>query len=94
MSRWIASISFGSTGIPRLSSIRKDVARIKDAYEAAWMPSLQALAQDGALQAEPAVARLLIFGALNWAVSWYSPRKGRSLDALTGQAMDLFVRKD
>ena len=48
---------------------RKDVARIKDAYEAAWMPALQALAREGALQAEPAVARLFIFGALNWAVS-------------------------
>ena len=71
---------------------RKDVARIKDAYEAAWMPSLQALAQDGALQAEPAVARLFIFGALNWAVQWFAPKKGKSLDELTEEALALFIR--
>jgi len=73
---------------------RRSIARIKDAYEAAWMPALTALAAQGALQAEPAVARLFIFGALNWAVSWFSPRKGKSLDGLADQAMDLFVRKD
>jgi len=71
---------------------RKDVARIKDAYEAAWMPALQGLARQGLLQAEPAVARLFIFGALNWSVSWYSPKKGLSLDALAEQAMALFTR--
>ena len=73
---------------------RKDVARIKDAYEAAWMPALQALAREGALQAEPAVARLFIFGALNWAVSWFSPKKGLSLDALSEKALALFIQKD
>ncbi|PWW48776.1 TetR/AcrR family transcriptional regulator [Melaminivora alkalimesophila] len=73
---------------------RRDVARIKDAYEAAWMPALQALAHAGALKAEPAVARLFIFGALNWAVSWFSPRKGLSLDALSEQAMLLFIHHD
>ena len=64
---------------------RKDVACIKDAYEAVWMPTLQA---------EPAVARLFIFGALNWAVSWFSPKKGLSLDALSEQALALFIRKN
>ncbi len=73
---------------------RKDVARIKDAYEAAWMPALQALAQAGHLQADPALARLFIFGSLNWAVTWFSARKGRSLDALAEEALDLFIRKD
>ena len=61
---------------------RKGIARIKDSYEATWMPVLEALAQQGALQAEPGVARLFIFGALNWAVQWFSPQKGQSLDAL------------
>ncbi len=73
---------------------RKDVARIKDDYEAAWMPALQALAQAGQLQADPALARLFIFGSLNWAVTWFSPRKGRSLDALADEALGLFIRKD
>lgn len=71
---------------------RKGIARIKDSYEATWMPVLEALAQQGALQAEPSVARLFIFGALNWAVQWFSPKKGKSLDALTDEALALFIR--
>ncbi|WP_440113876.1 TetR/AcrR family transcriptional regulator [Acidovorax sp. BL-A-41-H1] len=71
---------------------RKGIARIKDSYEATWMPVLEALAQQGALQAEPGVARLFIFGALNWAVQWFSPKKGKSLDALTDEALALFIR--
>lgn len=71
---------------------RKGIARIKDSYEATWMPVLEALARQGALQAEPGVARLFIFGALNWAVQWFSPKKGKSLDALTDEALALFIR--
>jgi AcrR family transcriptional regulator len=72
---------------------RKVIARIKDRYEAAWTPVLEALAQQGALQADPGVARLFIFGALNWAVQWFSrKKKGKSLDALTDEALALFIR--
>lgn len=70
---------------------RKGIGRIRDAYEGAWMPTLNTLAAEGALRAEPAVARLFIFGALNWAVTWFSPRKGESLDALTEHALGLFL---
>ena len=73
---------------------RKGIGRIKDSYEAAWMPALEALARQGALQAEPGVARLFIFGALNWAVQWFSPQKGQSLDALADEALRLFIRQD
>ncbi|MFY3384487.1 TetR/AcrR family transcriptional regulator [Paracidovorax sp. MALMAid1276] len=76
---------------------RKSIARVKDTYEAAWMPTLQALARQKALQADPDVARLFIFGALNWAVQWFAaPRKsrpGKSLDELTDEAMALFIHK-
>lgn len=72
---------------------RKGIARIKDSYEAAWMPALEALAQQGALQAEPGVARLFIFGALNWAVQWFAPKKGKTLDGLTDQALALFIHE-
>ena len=72
---------------------RKAIGRIKDEYEAAWMPALQALAAQGALQADPGVARLFIFGALNWAVQWFSPKKGKSLDALADEALALFIQK-
>ena len=73
---------------------RQRIALVKDAYEAEWMPVLKSLARSGALQAEPAVARLFIFGALNWAVQWYDARGGKTLDQLTEQALALFIRED
>lgn len=72
---------------------RKSIARVKDDYEALWMPVLQALAEQGALQADPAVARLFIFGALNWSVQWFDPQRGMSLDQLTDQSLALFIRE-
>ena len=73
------------------SAQRKDIAAIKDAYESAWMPALQALHAAGALKADPALARLFIFGALNWSVQWFSPHGALSLGALTAQALALFI---
>jgi TetR/AcrR family transcriptional regulator, cholesterol catabolism regulator len=73
---------------------RQRIALVKDAYEAAWMPVLKSLARSGALQAEPAVARLFIFGALNWAVQWFDAQGGKTLDQLTEQALSLFIRED
>ena len=73
---------------------RNDVSGIKDRYEAVWAPVLEQLHAEGALQADPGVARLYIFGALHWAVQWFSPRKGMTLDQLSDQAMALFIRKD
>ena len=69
------------------------VSAQKDAYEAAWMPPLNALHCTGHLQARPAVARLFIFGALNWTVQWFDPTGPRTLDDLTEQALGLFVGK-
>jgi hypothetical protein len=39
------------------------------------------------------VARLFIFGALNWSVQWFDPQRGLSLDQLTDQALALFIRE-
>ncbi len=61
---------------------------------------LQALHARGQLQAPVQLARLMIFGALNWSVQWYQPpapttqkRSPRaSLDDLTDAALALFLR--
>ena len=75
-----------------LSSVqREEIAAVKDAYEACWTPVLEALHRQGALKAEPATARLFILGALNWSVQWFHPRGELSLDALTDQALALFL---
>ena len=70
---------------------RLDVGAQKDAYEAAWMPALRALHRAGRLRAKPDVARLFIFGALNWSVQWFSARGTLTLDELTAQALLLFT---
>jgi AcrR family transcriptional regulator len=80
---------------------RGEVNRLKDEYEAAWSPVLQALHDQGQLAADPALARLMIFGALNWSAQWYVPPSGRSakargrasLDELTASALQLFLKE-
>jgi hypothetical protein len=77
---------------------RKTITQLKDTYEAAWIPVLQALHDSGQLQAPVGLARLMIFGALNWSVQWYEPARKNSrvqrasLDELTDTAMQLFLR--
>ena len=60
-------------------------------YEAAWQPVLQALHAAGRLKPDVKLARLLIFGALNWSVQWYDRRKGATLDELADAALALFI---
>jgi AcrR family transcriptional regulator len=70
---------------------REGIATLQRDYEAAWMPVLQALADDGRLRTDAHLARLLILGALNWSVQWFDARKQASLDELTDAAMALFI---
>jgi AcrR family transcriptional regulator len=72
---------------------RKSLAALQAQYEAEWVPVLQALHVSGALQADVKLARLLIFGALNWSAQWFSRRGAASLDDLTTAAMALFLRE-
>jgi hypothetical protein len=60
-------------------------------YESAWTPVLTALHRAGRLRADVKLARLLIFGALNWSAQWYKRRQGATLDELTAAALALFI---
>ena len=71
---------------------RSQLAKLQSDYEAAWLPALQALRAAGRLGPEVKLARLLIFGALNWSVQWYDQRQSASLDDVTRAAMSLFIR--
>jgi TetR/AcrR family transcriptional regulator, cholesterol catabolism regulator len=73
---------------------RNAVKRQQSAYEAVWLPVLQALHDKGQLRGDVHLARLLIFGALNWSAQWYSARKAASLDELTAAAMALFIHSE
>src|SRR5207247_7551647 len=45
---------------------RRAIADLQSEYETAWTPVLQALHASGKLKGDVKLARLLIFGALNW----------------------------
>lgn len=70
---------------------RRAIADLQSEYETAWTPVLEALRASGHLRADVKLARLLIFGALNWSAQWYDRRKGASLDELTDAALALFI---
>lgn len=67
------------------------LAKLQGDYESVWEPVLRALSSDGRLQCPVKLARLLIFGALNWSVQWFDAKKGASLDELADAAMALFI---
>jgi len=71
---------------------RRAITDLQSEYEAAWVPVLAALHASGRLKADVKLARLLIFGALNWSAQWYDRRKGANLDELTDAALALFIR--
>jgi hypothetical protein len=70
---------------------RAALAELQSEYDAPWVPVLDALHASGQLRADVKLARLLIFGALNWSAQWYDRRKGASLDELADAAIALFV---
>jgi TetR/AcrR family transcriptional regulator, cholesterol catabolism regulator len=77
---------------------RKQMTLIKDDYEAVWTPVLQALHDAGQLGCDVKLARLMIFGALNWSAQWFDARQARhggaTLDQLAAAAMALFLNKE
>ena len=70
---------------------RAGIARLQREYEAPWMPVLQALGHAGRLRADVHLARLLIFGALNWSVQWFDAKKRATLDEVPDAAMALII---
>lgn len=80
-----------------------EIIALKDLYEAAWMPVFAQLHAEGQLAGDPKVVRMMVFGALNWAVQWYQPLQAdhppsttgsrrASLDDLTSTALMLFLK--
>jgi AcrR family transcriptional regulator len=70
---------------------RRQLAALQRRYEAPWMPLLEDLHSQQRLQCDVKLARLLMFGALNWSVQWFDRRKGASIDELADAAVALFI---
>jgi AcrR family transcriptional regulator len=73
---------------------RTAIAQLQREYEAAWVPVLQTLARSGQLKGDVGLARLLIFGALNWSVQWFDPKQRATLDSVTDAAVSLFIHEE
>ena len=71
-------------------SIRKRQIREEERYGEIWRGLINALARDGGLRPELDlyIAQMLVFGALNWTVEWWDPRRG-SVDAVVDNAQSL-----
>lgn len=72
---------------------RREVNALRRDYEAVWSPVLEALHAQGLLRGDVRIARLMIFGALNWAVQWFDPGRRATLDSLTDAALELFLQE-
>jgi len=62
-------------------------------YNAIWRRLIDDLAAAGGLAADvdPSVARMLVLGALNWAVEWYRPDSG-DLNTVIATAQTMILR--
>lgn len=69
----------------------RGIKALKDAYEAHWIPVLSALHAQGILRGDVALARILLFGALNWSLNWYDTQGRASLDDLADETLKLVL---
>lgn len=72
---------------------REAVVALKNTYEAPWSDLLAELHAAGHLRGDPALARLLMFGALNWSARWFDPTRRASLNDVTDAALQLFLKE-
>jgi AcrR family transcriptional regulator len=73
-------------------SIRKRQIVEEERYGEVWRRLINDLAREGRLRPELDlyIAQMLVLGALNWAVEWWTPRRG-SLEAVVANAQS-FIR--
>lgn len=66
------------------ASVREAVIPVRDAYEERWATLLDELQRAGDIAADVdlTLARLVLFGGMNFATEWYDPSRG-DLDGLT-----------
>lgn len=70
---------------------RAEIVATKDRYEGIWQKALKDLKQAGLIRDDSSLARLLIFGSINWTAQWYRPDGKLSLDKLAAKTADFFL---
>lgn len=73
--------------------IQKKNIKARDAYETLWINLLEKGVASGALSADIDLnlARLLLFGSLNWTLEWLRPKVQKDLDSLAETAVRMFL---
>ncbi|WP_181779406.1 TetR/AcrR family transcriptional regulator [Pseudonocardia pini] len=64
---------------------------MRDQYEHEWDVALAALGGDYLNRSHRRLARLLLFGAMNWTAQWYSPSGEFSLDEISAALADRYL---
>lgn len=70
---------------------RAEIVATKDRYEAIWQKTLQDLKQAGLIRDDSSLARLLIFGSINWTAQWYRADGKLSIDQLAQRTAEFFL---
>jgi len=72
-------------------NVRQKNREVRAAYGRYWASLLEAAQRDGAIAKDMdlSIARMLLIGALNWTVEWYSP-KGKTPDEIADQCSRIF----
>lgn len=63
----------------------------KDEYDRIWQAVIDRLYADGVLNKAPRFARLMVLGAMNFMVTWYKPRLGSDLSAMSNEVVGFFL---
>lgn len=70
---------------------RAEIVATKDRYEAIWQKTLQDLKRAGLIRDDSSLARLLIFGSINWTAQWYRADGTLTVDQLAQRAAEFFL---
>ena len=75
---------------------KRRIVGLKDRYDGIWQRTLDELHAEAAFDIDPKLARLMIFGAINFSATWYRPRSRAAgsvgLDELAAQTTALLLR--
>ncbi|MCX7175659.1 MAG: TetR/AcrR family transcriptional regulator [Proteobacteria bacterium] len=70
---------------------RAEIVATKDRYEAIWQKTLKDLKRAGLIRDDSSLARLLIFGSINWTAQWYRPDGKLTIDKLAQRTAEFFL---
>ena len=70
---------------------RAEIVATKDRYERIWQTALTNLKKAGLIRDDSSLARLLIFGSINWTAQWYRPDGKLSINRLAAKTAAFFM---